>query len=1358
MVRSRSLVLLLPLVTLLAAAAAAQPIVLTGSISDRDGKPLPGARVQLFALESEYQTAWRWFAGEPEPKALAEAATDAEGRYRLEIAEPGFFTVRAAAAGHLARELPAVTPYVEDTELFAALLERAVEVVVRVEGPDGKARAGAWVAAAPPAREKRLGEDPWRDAPRRGRTGEDGSVALPRGAGEAPRWLTGAGVEVAAAPSRGPVTLRLTAASTRRLRVRDAANQPLAQALVTAGEGQWPLAAADAQGEVEIAVAIEIAKILRPQGAPNERRLPAAPVDKSPALVTLPATSALEGRVLDAATRLPIGGALVWDARRPETVARTRPDGTFLVSGLEPSGAPVRATARGYAAALAAGMAPKVGAIVRGPTISLSPARRLRGLVVDDGGRAVRGAEIVAQPDYPRAPRELTMLGTSAQPSRGRSDAQGRFTLGALVAGFPYSLKARAAGFAPAHLELQAEPAAAAEIQIVLSAGSSAAGTAVNRDRRPVRGAQAELRRTPGETDRFFSFNQADEPESAAADAAGRFEFPHLEAGRYTLKVSASGHAPVDVPGIEVGTAARAELGTVVLLPEAVIEGVVVDAVGNAVGGASIVVAEANPRRRMEALVKAYGSPAAESGADGWFRVGSLQPRAAVDVVVLAQGFAEQQVAGVVPLPAEEVGRAAAPLRVVLHPASRITGRVVDRRREPVAGANVFYGIERRTREMTLHAGGRPGPVSTDEDGRFELRDLAEGIVHVQVHAAGYQPGQLEVPVAPGRDALDLELVLLPGAVVSGHVLDASGAPVASAQVSVEGRGGGGPRALTDAEGVYRLDGVEQGKRILAAYDPRGQRVSKEVEVGSGETSADLVFAGGASVAGLVLDHDGLPIAEASVRLIGDARGFGDVRTASDGRFTIPDVADGAYTLSARKEGLAAAEVKVSVEGAPVSGLELRLERGATLVGELRGLKFSELPQARVVASRPGVWDSRQASADFAGRFRLRGLAPGEWQVVAMIESAGRQARAQVAVGPGDDEVPVVLEFGQGLALSGIVRRRGEPLGGAEVWLRGKDVADGGQASTTADGAFRIDGLEAGSYELSVQGAMRGAAHQQTLQLDADREIAIDLVAATVTGRVVDAATGESVVRAEVRLVEPDNDSPSPFGFRPSFTDSRGAFYFEDVAAGLWRLRAQASGYALAERDLTVGEDGASEAMDVALQPTEGLTLEVTVEGRATPGGSAIIVDDTGRVIWGGGFTAGEGGRARLESVPSGRYTAWVVAADSAPAAVAAAVPGPVVRVALQAGARLTVRVPDLASEARVAKVTLIDGAGQLLRVPSWQTLRSEFDLRYGRAQIRGVHAGPWTVTARAADGRVWQATVVISPGGGESEVELQKP
>jgi carboxypeptidase family protein len=1334
----------------LTAAVSAQPIVVTGMVTDHDAKPIPGTRVTVYPYESPYAAARALFEGQ-EPSPLAQATADAAGRFRLTLREVDFYSVEVSAPGFLTlyREL---APLVSDLELEPAELEAATEVVVRVQNPDGSPREGAWVTATEASTSRG-----WKPR-RRERTAADGTARLSRGSDETPRWLAAApGFLEASAAARGAVTLRLLANGSRQLRVLDAQGRPAADVVAVAGDGSSPLSISGPTGTLEVPARCDKLRLIPSAGPGVDRRLPVLTTAAQPLLIQLPAGGSVEGRVVDLTTRRPIPDALVWSSRRPETRVRTRGDGSYLFSTLEPGPSGLRAAARGYVGGFGGAATPAAGEVGRGPTVALAPSRGLGGIVVDEQGRGVAGARLTAQTDRRRMGRDVMMLGLMGGRVRATSGAEGRFSFAALVAGQPYVLVAQAEGYAPAQFPVRvpADSASAGEARIVLVKGLRASGLAVDAKRQPVAGASATLSSSPGQRDWMAMGMDSPDPKAAKSDASGRFTFTDLAPGRFDLEVEAPGRSPVDVPGIEIGGDTGADLGTVVLLAEAIVEGVVVEASGKPISGAAIGINGNSQGRGGYAFFDSHGEQRdTETSGDGWFRVGGLRPQRPVSLMVWAQGFSPQTVAGIVPREAP-----APPTRVVLQPASRLGGRVLDRLQKPVPGAAVTGMLMREGFESMWRTRIGDEGLVTDEDGRFELRDVPEGMADIRVRANGFQNGTLQVPVSAGKDVLDLELVLQPGAVVAGRVLDAAGEPVVTANVGLGdgSRSVGGARV--DGDGAYRLEGVPIERTTVTAFDG-GRKVSKAIEVARGENTLDLVFPAGASVSGLVLDGTGQPVADARLFLRGTnavAAIMDNVVSGADGRFQFDGRRDGEYKLNASKQGLVSREVPVTVAGAPVTGVEIRLERGAALVGQLEGLAFAELPRARVQAHSTQVAAMVEGSADFAGRFRLEGLGAGEWDVTAQITGAGRHAHAHVTVPPDEVEVPVVLRFERGLVLTGAVSRREMPVSGAEVALSGQGVGGGGSVVTDLDGRFKIEDLERGSYVLAV--AMGGKpVYRDTIELEEDREVAVELRSGALRGRVVNAVNKEPIARAELRLWQPEvellDDIPGDTEVR---TDSRGLFFFEEVAGGDWRLRASGPGFAAQERDVRIAEDGSVSEIELVLQPTEGLMLDLTLDGQPLASGWALVLDAAGVAVWDGHFFGDESGRASFTSVPPGTVTVWVMGLESAPASLSAAVPGPPVKVALRRGGELDVRVPELYDDAATAKLVLVDGDGQRLVVPGGRVLTQEFDVYAGRTSVRHLHAGPWTLTARAADGRVWTGTTIIPPTGGETEVELRR-
>src|SRR6188474_326115 len=115
MARSRALALLVPFFSLAASAALAQPIVIGGSIVDREGKPIPGARATVYPYESPYAAA-RSLLERRDPTPLLQTPADAAGRFRLILGEVDFYQLEVSAPGFVAvrHEL---APLVSDIEL-----------------------------------------------------------------------------------------------------------------------------------------------------------------------------------------------------------------------------------------------------------------------------------------------------------------------------------------------------------------------------------------------------------------------------------------------------------------------------------------------------------------------------------------------------------------------------------------------------------------------------------------------------------------------------------------------------------------------------------------------------------------------------------------------------------------------------------------------------------------------------------------------------------------------------------------------------------------------------------------------------------------------------------------------------------------------------------------------------------------------------------------------------------------------------------------------------------------------------------------------------------------------------------------
>ncbi len=1344
-------------------------IRVTGQVRTTGGTPLADARVELLPAMSGFESGLLILDGRLEPAPAASARADAEGHFELAAPESGVFKVVVGAPGYVPVQL-VHTAVVEPLVLAPATLTADRGTRVRVIDGDGRPQAGLWVWAEAANSRTRSRREVWLPHFRAGRTGPEGEIVLPRAAGErlVIQVLEGGAVLAKETSGEDEETIRVRplqgagrspAAAWRSLQAGGPEGSgPL---LVRAGPLAWPVGLLEDRQSLHFAGpagAPLTLWLVKADGRRQGLEMPAPGGGDAPFAVTPPPSTLFAGRLLDEATGRPLAGAVVWLGADPGTFVHSDAEGRYRLAAPADGRFWLQAEAAGYRPR-AAWISPEQAGAGKAPTLGLRAAAGIRGRVLGAEDAPLESAQVAA---IPRRRAMNTRGAFSPDPAHGRtlSSAGGSFDLAGLEPGLDYDLQVSSPGYATVRLQLTAPESAMIrqkpELVVRLARGRAAFGRVIDDDERPVAGAEVILT-AAGERPPARGAGGEDSEHRAMSDAGGRFTIPRVPAAEIDITVFAEGYAPLSVPGVEVladaGSDGPVDVGTVVLAFAAELSGRVVDPEGEGIADVPIFVVP--PRADPEALANAAGqllahrSPDARTDAGGGFRLANLAPGERMHLIAGGVERAGTVVKYLeVPLPE--------PLRIVLEPGLGITGRVLDDAGRPVADAELDLTWAEQLKGLDV-AAHRPGSKSrrSDLEGRFAFRGLRPGTATLTAWARGFQPSEpraFELPLE--EETAEIEVVLEPGATLQGEVKTAGGKMLDGVRV-IAGR----PAAFSDAEGRFRLDGVTPGAVTVEAFHPHYGALVEEVEVEMGEQTLDLTFPDGREVRGLMVDESGRPLPEAALELSAEGRRGAPLyrtRSAADGSFRLAPVADGEYQVQAVLPGSVLKGPRLlRVAGEDLDEVRIVLERGARITGDVLGLDFDQLARLELSAE-DGRDGSIRGQVDYSGSYQIPDVPPGQWLVRAVLAGGRRQVQERLEVPAGGAEIHRDLSFDERFVLSGSVLLDGDPLPAALVSLTGRDLAVEREVSTDHLGRFRIEDLEAATYNLGVAHSRELVVHNRDVELDGDRDLMIELQPARVGGWVVDAEDGRSLADALVTLVRLSETGEETNALSVT-SGSDGAFDFPRAPPGGYRLSVLRDGYAAATWPLDLAAGVERRDLELELEATRGAELSVVLASGGVPRSvTLVILDAADHPFLRQSRPVADDGRVELPAIPAGVFRVLAQSPGTVLADAMLEVPGEPLTLVLEPAGQLDVRVPALAASDAVATLELsgpnqqpwmgLDPYGQ--PVAAWRLIG-------GRATLEGVPAGLWSLSVTAADGQTWHGSAAAVPGA-RSAVELR--
>lgn len=395
-----------------------------------------------------------------------------------------------------------------------------------------------------------------------------------------------------------------------------------------------------------------------------------------------------------------------------------------------------------------------------------------------------------------------------------------------------------------------------------------------------------------------------------------------------------------------------------------------------------------------------------------------------------------------------------------LRLASEITGRVRDHLGDPVAEATVTAG--RRSSQ-------------TDEQGRFVIGMLEQGLYNVTALSPGYQKQvQRRIPTSATRPG-QADFQLKQGGSLSGLVVDIEGKPEAKIRVRVYKKGRRLDETRTGRDGRFLFDYLPVGPLTVVALRRKSKGVvQKLVSIAADQTAElELSLQEPAVLSGRLTTPGGRPWVKKRIvaQLIGgDLRR--EVRSDDRGEFRIDRLWPGRYQVTAW-QGRVGRTPRVSRTVNVVDDsarLTLVLEEGLEIAGRVVNAEGQAVTGVWVFAMIGARYHS-SLRVDKQGQFRIRHLKPGGYEIVVRHGRDQFVGRKSVTLPEDQSLEQVVVEvFRPGRLKARVVTSQGQPLAGLRVTVRGKGhlASVRRRGTTKGDGRVELGPLYDGQYSVSL--------------------------------------------------------------------------------------------------------------------------------------------------------------------------------------------------------------------------------------------------------------------------------------------------
>lgn len=530
-----------------------------------------------------------------------------------------------------------------------------------------------------------------------------------------------------------------------------------------------------------------------------------------------------------------------------------------------------------------------------------------------------------------------------------------------------------------------------------------------------------------------------------------------------------------------------------------------------------------------------------------------------------------------------------------------ITGVITDASSAPLAGVSVNL----------QSSSGTGASLITDGNGSFSAARLIGGTYIVEVSRSGYISRTLtDVSLPDGQTRrVDLALVLATGS-ISGVARQAdTNTGVAGATVTATSTTGTEFSAVTASDGSYALNLMPPGSYVVNV-SASGYGVANPIQT---ELTADVLTVTGADITGLIPNDavisgvitnfsGGSPLTGVQVTAQGPA-GAGSVITATNGSYSIPNLAPGRYEVSVQLASFRSDRFTLDVPASQTATKDFVLVRDA---GRIRGRVTNQnnLPLA-VIAEVQFVTGDRsfRVTTNASGFYEIGDMPTGvTYQTSTRVFRPGHvNAEETVSYPDGGEEVvtdlTVIVNEGR---ISGNVGRAGAIL--TLLSLPSENVVT--SAVSTDDGSYAFTLLPNGDYQVRVNraGFVFTPAVSPTLTLAVGSSATFNATSTANVGSLAASVTtdGQPLGNVVVSIVSADGSVS-----RSVSTNSQGSVTVTELPAGIvYAVTPSRARYSFdpARREVTVTPNATATAAFVALPNSANLSGTVRrIQGAERP-------------------------------------------------------------------------------------------------------------------------------------------------------------